>query len=239
MAMASSLIVTSSIEKAVKPNLSESFMLMHEIAPGAEVFPLDGPNQWPAAPAGFHDTIATYDTALHRLSQRMTRMIAVALGLAPEGLDDLFRRPTTFLRLLHYPPSPPTADEKQYGSAPHTDYGFITVLAQDQNGGLQVRSKEGTWIEATPLKGAFVVNIGDMGSRLTNGLWSSTPHRVINRSGAERYSMPYFYDPSADAMIGPLDSLCTSERPARYEKVRYGDYLMERIDANYSYRKTA
>jgi isopenicillin N synthase-like dioxygenase len=236
MAMASSLIVTSSIEKATKPNLSESFMLMHEVKPGTETFPLDGPNQWPAEPTGFHDAISAYDTALGRLCRRMRRMIAVALGLAADGLDESFQRPTTFLRLLHYPPSPAAADG-QYGSAPHTDYGFITVLAQDQNGGLQVRSKQGNWIEATPLRGSLVVNIGDMGSRLTNGLWSSTPHRVINRSGAERYSMPYFYDPSADAMIGPLASCCSAERPARYERVRYGDYLMERIDANYAYRK--
>jgi isopenicillin N synthase-like dioxygenase len=238
MAMASSLIVTSSIEKAKKPNLSESFMLMHDVKPGTETFPLDGPNQWPEQPAAFRDVISAYDGALSRLARRMTRMIAIALGLAPDGLDESFKRPTTFLRLLHYPPSNPDV-EGQYGSAPHTDYGFITILAQDQNGGLQVRSKEGTWIEATPVKGAFVVNIGDMGSRLTNGIWSSTPHRVINRSGAERYSMPYFYDPSADATIGPLDICCTPERPARYEKVRYGDYLMERVDANYSYRKSA
>ncbi len=239
MAMASSLIVTSSIEKAVKPNLSESFMLMHEVAPGTETFPLDGPNQWPEGPAAFHETIGAYDAALGRLCRRMTRMIAVALGLAPDGLDDLFKRPTTFLRLLHYPPSPADADDRQFGSAPHTDYGFITVLAQDQNGGLQVRGPDSQWIDATPLRGAFVVNIGDMGSRLTNGLWSSTPHRVINRSGAERYSMPYFYDPSADAMIGPLPNCCGEDHPAQFEAVRYGDYLMERIDANYAYRKTA
>lgn len=237
MAMASSVIVTSSVEKATRPNLSESFMLMHEAAPGQEAFPLDGPNQWPTEPVGFQAAISAYDAALRRLSGRMTRMIAVALGLAPEGLDPLFERPTTFLRLLHYPPSRASEDERQYGSAPHTDYGFITVLAQDLNGGLQVRGKGGTWIDATPVPGAFVVNIGDMGSRLTNGLWISTPHRVINRSGAERYSMPYFYDPSADTMIGPLPDCCTATHPKRYEEVRYGDYLMERIDANYAYRK--
>ncbi len=237
MAMASSLIVTSSIEKAVRPNLSESFMLMHNVAPGAETFPLDGPNQWPSEPSDFREAISAYDAALDRLCRRMTRMISVALGLGADDLDQYFKRPTTFLRLLHYPPSPPNADDKQYGSAPHTDYGFITVLAQDQNGGLQVRGRGGSWIEATPLRGAFVVNIGDMGSRLTNGLWSSTPHRVINRSGAERYSMPYFYDPSADATIGPLPVCCSEDQPARFEAVRYGDYLMERIDANYAYRK--
>ena len=238
MAMASSVIVTSSIEKATKPNLSESFMLMHEVTPGQEVFPLDGPNQWPVEPAGFHAAIAAYDASLRLLSERMTRMIAVALGLEPAALDPLFERPTTFLRLLHYPPSRASEDEKQYGSAPHTDYGFITVLAQDQNGGLQVRGKGGDWIDATPVPGAFVVNIGDMGARLTNGLWTSTPHRVINRSGAERYSMPYFFDPSADKSIGPLSVCCSAAYPKSFDEVRYGDYLMERIDANYAYRKT-
>ena len=143
-------------------------------------------------------------------------MIAVALGLAPDGLDDYFKRPTTFLRLLHYPPSPADADDRQFGSAP----AYRLRLHHRARAGSERRPCRSAgptvnWIDATPLRGAFVVNIGDMGSRLTNGLWSSTPHRVINRSGAERYSMPYFYDPSADAMIGPLPNCCGEDRPAR------------------------
>ncbi|HEX4764828.1 MAG TPA: 2OG-Fe(II) oxygenase family protein [Lichenihabitans sp.] len=236
MAMASSVIVTSSIEKATKPNLSESFMLMHEVAPGTEQGPLDGPNQWPTDLPGFRPAIEAYDAALGQLARRMTRMIAVALGLEPAGLDRYFDRPTTFLRLLHYPPSPPQTDVRQYGSAPHTDYGFITILAQDRAGGLQVRSLDHEWIEATPIDGTFVVNIGDMGSRWTNGRWRSTPHRVINRSGGERYSMPYFYDPGAADIIACLPTCCSASEPARFPPVRYGDYLMERIDANYAYR---
>jgi isopenicillin N synthase-like dioxygenase len=236
MAMASSVIVTSSVERATKPNLSESFMLMHEVTPGTETGPLDGPNQWPSEPAGFRPAIEGYDAALRLLGRRMTRMIAVALGLEPAGLDHFFERPTTFLRLLHYPPSPPQADIRQYGSAPHTDYGFITILAQDRAGGLQVRSLDHDWIEATPIDGTFVVNIGDMGSRWTNGRWRSTPHRVINRSGGDRYSMPYFYDPAAVETIECLPTCCSAREPARFPPVRYGDYLMERIDANYAYR---
>jgi len=237
MGMASSVIVTSSIEKATKPNLSESFMLMHEVAPDAEPGPLDGPNQWPERPAGFRGAITAYDTVLRGLGRQMTRMIAVAFGLPPDGLDAYFRQPTTFLRLLHYPPTPPDAGEKQYGSAPHTDYGFITILAQDDRGGLQVRSRDHRWIDATPIEGALVVNIGDMGARWSNGRWHSTPHRVINRSGTDRYSLPYFYDMAADAVVAPLPTCISAEAPAQYPPVRYSDYLMERIDANYAYRK--
>jgi isopenicillin N synthase-like dioxygenase len=239
MAMASSVIVTSSIDKATKPNLSESFMLMHEVAPGTEAGPLDGPNQFPSQPAGFRAAITQYDAALQTLARRMTRMIAVALGLGPEALDRYFVRPTTFLRLLHYPPTPPDTDGKQYGSAPHTDYGFITILAQDRTGGLQVRSRDHDWIEATPIDGTLVVNIGDMGSRWTNGRWRSTPHRVINRSGGDRYSMPYFYDPDTAETIECLPTCCSADNPPRFPRVRYGDYLMERIDANYAYRAKA
>jgi isopenicillin N synthase-like dioxygenase len=237
MAMASSVIVTSSIEKATRPNLSESFMVMHEAAPGMEPGPLDGPNQWPERPAGFQAVIKTYDAALAQLAQQMTRMIAVTLGLDARALDQHFQHPTTFLRLLHYPPSPPDADAKQYGSAPHTDYGFITILAQDRQGGLQVRSRAHAWIDATPVEGSFVVNIGDMGARWTNARWHSTPHRVINRSGGDRYSIPYFYDPHVSTMIGCLPRCCSADNPPRFAPVRYGDYLMERLDANYSYRR--
>jgi len=237
MAMASSVIVTSSIERATRPNLSESFMLMHEVAPGGEASPVDGPNQWPARPDGFRATIAAYDAALRQLGRQMTAMVAVALGMAPDGLDPHFLRPTTFLRLLHYPPSPPDTDARQYGSAPHTDYGFITILAQDCQGGLQVRSREHAWIDATPIEDSFVVNIGDMGSRWSNGAWPSTPHRVINRSGGDRYSMPYFYDPGTDTIVAPLPGCCAAANPPRFEPVRYGDYLMTRLDANYAYRR--
>ena len=178
--MATSTIVTSTVARVSQPNLSESLMLMHEVAPqdpdfGKEV---NGPNQWPDWLPTFRPAVSAYIAALEGVARRLLDAFALGLELPAGHLAPLFAKPVTFLRLLHYPPMPVEAHEKQYGSAPHTDYGFITILAQDTAGGLQVRSRDHAWIDATPLDGAFVVNVGDMGSRWTNGRWPSTPHRV-------------------------------------------------------------
>ena len=105
-------------------------------------------------------------------------------------MDRFFEKPTTFLRLLHYPTQP--EEIGLFGSAPHTDYGYITLLAQDQVGGLEVRNKADEWIAAPPIADTFVMNVGDILARWTNDRFVSTPHRVINRSGRERYSQPFF-----------------------------------------------
>ncbi len=239
MGFATSLIVTSSVEKATRPNQSESLMLMHELAPDdPEVLagkPLAGPNQWPDGVPGFRAAIDAYQRSLEGLARRLTRVVALALGLAPDGLDRYFERPTTFLRLLHYPPQPVAIPERQYGSAPHTDYGFITLLAQDSSGGLQVQNDSGAWIDAPPVPGTFVLNVGDMTARWSNDRWRSTRHRVINRSGGDRYSLPYFFDPHMDVVVAPLVT-CVGDGAPRHEPVCYGEYLMYRLDANYDYR---
>ncbi|MDH3692825.1 MAG: isopenicillin N synthase family oxygenase [Gammaproteobacteria bacterium] len=240
MALATSTIVTSSVEKATRPNLSESFMMMHELADDdpdvLAAKPLAGPNQWPDKVPGFREAVTRYNDTLEQLARRLTRVITVALDIDLQELEPWFAKPTTFLRLLHYPPQPVDAADNQYGSAPHTDYGFITILAQDRNGGLQVQNKAGAWIDALPIDNSFVVNIGDMTARWTNDRWRSTRHRVINRSGGDRYSVPYFFDPHMDVMVECLPTCVSSDNPARYEPVRYGDYLMYRLEANYDYR---
>ena len=240
MGLATSTIVTSSVARVTRPNLSESLMLMHELPPDDPDLlagkPLQGPNQWPDWLPTFRPAIERYIREVDALARHVIRLIAMSLGMPADSLDRFFRKPTTFLRLLHYPPQPPQSDAEQFGSAPHTDYGIITLLAQDDSGGLQVRPRVGEWIDAPPLPGTFVLNVADMLARWTNNRYVSTPHRVINRSGGDRYSLPYFFDAGMDETIECLSACTDAATPPRYPPVRYGDYLMERLDRNYNYR---
>lgn len=238
MAPKTSLIETSSVARVTRPNDSESFMLMHEVAPDDPRHgrPLDGPNLWPEL-ANFREPVEAYERAMHAFCLRLLPAMALALGLPRDWFAPHFRQPTTFLRLLHYPPQAPDAPDDAFGSAPHTDYGFITILAQDRQGGLEVRRRDGTWLAAPPIAGTWVVNVADMLSRWTNGRWQSTPHRVKNLSGGDRYSCPYFFDMSMDSIVEVLPTCHGADAPARFEPVRYGDYLTERLDRNYDYRK--
>ena len=238
---AGSTIVTSSVASVSKPNQSESIFFMHEVDAGDPKAlagkPLQGPNQWPdeAALPDFRATIERYVEEMSTLARKMVGAIALSLGLPTDSLDRYFEDPTTFLRLLHYPTQP--QEEGLFGSAPHTDYGFITLLAQDNVGGLEVKNKAGEWVPAPPIPDSFVMNVGDILARWSNDVFVSTPHRVINRTGRERYSQPFFFDPSMEEMIEALDVCVPDGASPKYPPVLYGDYLMERIDKNYHYRK--
>ena len=238
---AGSTIVTSSVATVSKPNQSESIFFMHEVEAGDPRAlagkPLQGPNQWPEEQTlpGFRATMDNYVAEMSTLARKMVGAIAISLGMPANSLDSHFEQPTTFLRLLHYPTQP--KEEGLFGSAPHTDYGFITLLAQDDVGGLEVKNKAGDWVPAPPVPDSFVMNVGDILARWSNDQFVSTPHRVINRSGRERYSQPFFFDPSMEAMIEALPVCVPKGSEPKYGPVEYGDYLMERIDKNYHYRK--
>jgi isopenicillin N synthase-like dioxygenase len=240
MGMSTSTIVTSSVAKVTKPNMSESLMIMHSLPDDDPALlakePLQGPNQWPEWLPAFKPAMQQYEQEVDVVGRYLIRLIAISLGLAPHALDHHFERPTTFLRALHYPPQP-ALETDAVGSAPHTDYGIITLLAQDNSGGLQVRPRGGDWIEAPPIENTYVLNVGDMLARWTNERFVSTPHRVVNRSGGDRYSLPYFLDPSMDALIECLPTCTDADHPPQHEPVRYGDYLMHRLNKNYNYRQ--
>lgn len=232
--------VNSKLADVKKPNQSESFLVMREdAADAAEVAAGDylaGPNQWPAL-SSFRETVEAYQNALSDLALKVVEIVALALDADPQEMAGHFAPPTTWLRLLYYPPAPPIDDPDLYGSAPHTDFGFLTILAQDDIGGLQVQTPAGHWIDAPRIPGTFVVNVGDMLHRWSNGRLKSTPHRVINRSGRPRYSCPFFYDPNVATDIAPLQSTITAQTPSRFAPINFGDFLRSELEAGYQQHK--
>lgn len=209
------------LDVAAPPDLKESFYL------GVEAI---GPNQWPdeSLVPGFRVACDAYADAMLQLARRLMGLFERALELPPGALEHYHRHPTCTTRLLHYPPQPALAEPGQIGCGAHTDWGALTLLAQDDAGGLQVHSggESGDWVDIPPQAGAFVVNVGDMMPRWTNDRWRSTMHRVINRlTGRGRWSIAYFYDLDADASIAPLPTCTSATNPARYAPITAGEHL--------------
>ena len=184
--------------------------------------PMHGPNQWPVLP-GFRAAMEAYCDAVTALGHMLLPGFALGLGLAEDYFAPLHRDPAILWRLMRYPPTPREAG--QFGTAPHTDFGTLTLLMQDDQGGLELRTRSGEWIEAPYIPGSFVVNIGDLMAFWTNDRFTSTAHRVTNRSEAERYSIPMFFNPDFDTVVECLPACATDENPPRYEPIHYGTYV--------------
>ena len=216
------------------PDMKEAFNVGLELAADDPEFlsgkPFRSLNAWPGVP-GFRETLLSYYDACAGLGSRLHRAFARDLGLSGDFFDDKFDRPMATLRLLHYP-APPRGSDPQTGAGAHTDYGALTLLATDDVGGLEVRTRAGEWIEAPVVPGAFIVNIGDCLMRWTNDVYVSTPHRVVNRSARERYSIAFFYDPNPDAMVETIPSCVGEGEAARYAPILAADYLTMRLDAS-------
>lgn len=232
IAINTSTDVTSDLAEVTKPNQSASFMMMREDAVADPSVYLSGPNQWPDL-AGFRTTCEAYAAAMSDLGRKLMGLALQAMGATDHTILKAFDTPTIWLRLLHYPPQSPQAPEDVYGSAPHKDFGCLTLLAQDDVGGLQVQTPNGDWVDAPPMPNAFIVNVGDMLHRLSNGRLLSTPHRVINASGRERYSVPFFFDPHVSATIAPLPGTGTP----KFEPLTFGDFLRGELEASYDAHK--
>jgi isopenicillin N synthase-like dioxygenase len=210
-------------------DIKESFLLGIDRGPDHPLVrartPRHGPNVWPSDVDELRRSAETYFQSLMSLSRHLMHLIALSLDL-PEGFFDAhFSDPNVSLRLLHYAPHPKDARANQLGAGAHTDWGAITVLAQDDCGGLEVQTTAGNWVRAEPIEGAFVVNTGDLLSHWTNDLYRSTPHRVLNNvSGRDRYSVAFFYDPDYHARIECLASCHTESNPPRYAPCSAGEH---------------
>ncbi|MGH6948728.1 MAG: isopenicillin N synthase family dioxygenase [Kiloniellales bacterium] len=199
--------------------------------------PLHGPNQWPDGLPGWQETLQACYDRLVVLGREIMHAFALALGLPEDHFDRWLEGPMATLGPLHYPPQIGAITEARLGAGAHTDFGCLTILAQDPVGGLQVRNSAGVWIDAPAIPGSFVVNIGDMMERWTNGIFNSTHHRVINSSGRDRYSLPFFFDPSFDADLTCLATCQGPDRPPKYPPTTGGQHLLDRIDATFDYHR--
>ncbi|MBS0447427.1 MAG: isopenicillin N synthase family oxygenase [Proteobacteria bacterium] len=207
--------------------------------------PVHGPNLMPGGSdlpqlAGFTETVLAYIDALTTLGHRLMEGVALSLDLPADYFHARCTAdPLILFRIFNYPTRPaPAGTDAAWGVGEHSDYGLLTILRQDDVGGLAVKTSDG-WIAAPPLPASFVCNIGDMLDRMTGGLYRSTPHRVaLNTSGRDRLSFPFFFDPAFGARVRPIEGLpaAPDDSAARWDRANvhafdgtYGDYLLGKV----------
>jgi len=194
-----------------------------------------GPNQWPARDDGFRSAVEGYYEAAFALGRRMLRGFSEALGLAPDHLDQFVTAPPAQLRMIHYPYDPGAEDRPGIGA--HTDYEFFTLLLS-RTPGLEVMNGSGHWIDAPPVPGALVINVGDMLEILSNGTFVATSHRV-RKVSEERYSFPLFFSCDYSVEIAPLPDFVSPDKPPRFEPIKAGEHLFAQTAQTFEYLKTA
>lgn len=229
--------------EATKPDFKEFFSIGLELPEDDPCVvageALRGPNQWPDFMPELRVALDAYYEEIGMAGADLLKAVAVGLGIEPGFFGPKYGKRLQRTQMVYYPPHPPMAETDQFGVAPHTDYGCITLLYQDNSGGLQVRELgSNSWIDATPIEGSLVVNVGDLLARWSNERFRSTLHRVINKSGHERYSIATFYDPTYGAVVDPCD-LGIEAASSLYPPVAAGDYILKRIDDSMAYRKKA
>jgi len=218
-----------------KADLKESFIWGHpsKSLANSKDHPLRGENQWPVFLPELKSVAQDYFEQAQDVALVLMQGFAIGLGLDKAFFLQSCDRPLSRATFVYYPAQPQDAGETQFGVAPHTDFGVLTVLCQDNTGGLQVQDAGGDWIHAPPIEDTLVVNVGDLLSRWTAGEYKSTPHRVVNTSGRERLSLVLAFDPNPETLI---DANQISGLTARDDPITCGDYLQWRFAKAFSYR---
>ena len=189
------------------------------------------PNKWPAGMPEWRETLLNYFETIDGVAANLLQAFAIALDVEEDYFLGFYRKPMTQVSLLHYPPQPPQDDA--FGNRPHLDETAFTIVLQEDVSGLEVMSKSGQWVYVPPVAGSFVVNIGDYMARWTNDRYSSTRHRVVNRTGGERYSIPYFAIPDFDAIIECLPTCHGPRNPIKYEPLHVGQSIKRKFSSDY------
>lgn len=200
--------MTKGNDKNIKENQQEAFQIRRPLAADDPDLlagkPMHGPIPWPSAMPDLEPRMMAYYDEVNALGYALLDLFELSLDFVPGTLKASFAKDMNSLRLLHYPPQKPDDSGVHLGARGHTDTNAFTILAQDPNGGLEVRNRDGEWVAIPPIAGTLVVNVGEVLKVWTDGIFTSAVHRVINRSGRERYSIPFFMYPSFDATIQTL-----------------------------------
>ena len=226
-----------------KPDLKEGLYFGAELTDDHPLVqtktPMHGPNLFPRNIPLFCETVLEYLGAMTRLGHALMEGIALSLGLNESYFAERYTRdPLILFRIFNYPAEPVRMPgNRRWGVGEHTDYGLLTILKEDRTGGLEVKSRTG-WVEATPIPGSFVCNIGDMLDRMTRGLYRSTAHRVNSPLEHDRLSFPFFFDPNFNAEVRPieLNVPLDDDRNERWDRASvhefsgtYGEYLLNKV----------
>jgi len=238
MAMGASISRASRVHKATKPNMNEAFFVKRDLARDHPHVLANkrfrGLNQWPDNLPEFRANIIEYCDEVEKLALKLLPIYALALALPVDFFTEAFREPQFALRMSHYPAlTQEQLEDNQFALAPHTDSSFMTLLPANEIPGLAIRNPNGEWFEQPVIPGSFTVNTGDMLYRWSNHRFRSTPHRVINRSGVERYAIPFFFDATCDYRMSCIPTCQSAENPAKYEPTSYAEYMLWFASTNY------
>ena len=189
-------------------------------------------NQWPHYPPYLREVCQEYAKDMVKLALELMELIALSLGLPQKRFHEFFKDQTSFIRLNHYPPCP--SPHLALGVGRHKDSGVLTILAQDDVGGLEVKRKsDGEWVRVRPTPNAYIINVGDMIQVWSNEAYESVEHRVMVNSEKERFSIPFFLNPSHYTMVEPLEELVNENNPAKYKPYNWGKFLVTRKRSNF------
>ncbi|EED15610.1 oxidoreductase, 2OG-Fe(II) oxygenase family, putative [Talaromyces stipitatus ATCC 10500] len=228
------LLRSQMLEVGTGPELKEGLYIGEEISEDHPYFKQkklnSGPNQWPQTipdKEKFQKTTMEYYHAVFELAKDVLSLIALTLGVDSSFFEPLTEGAVATMRYLHYPAQPKDEDEKlNRGIGAHTDFGCVTLLLQDEVGGLQVLDMPTEqWLDVTPVEGAYVVNLGDLFMRMANDKYKSNIHRVINKSGRERYSIPFFFSGNPDYLCECLPNCREAGEPAKYSPITVQDMV--------------
>ena len=220
-----------------KADLKESFIWGYQDKDGItpQDHTLRGANQWPVFVPEMQRSSMEYFRQAHEVAHHLMRGFAIGLDLDENFFLRTSSKPLSRASYVYYPEQPEDLGDEQFGVGPHTDFGVLTVLCQDNVGGLQVKDLAGDWIHAPPIEGTLIVNVADLLARWTDGAYKSTMHRVVNTSGRERMSLVLAFDPDPDTMIDAREVFGANHK-SQIEAISCGDYLNWRFEKAFSYR---